>query len=659
MAGSTSPSAVKRIGPRLSSARARASPSCAVADHVRLVLAVVDDRHLEQWQLPHGGRTYARPRAGPRTEVPRTAGRARRTCADTRPTGATALRCRIRPPDSLGQGGTTGRPVGAEPTGGTLGRHQRVLIANRGEIAIRIAKAADALGMESVAVYPPVDERSLHTRLATRVPRPIGGARRRRSPPTSTPRRIVGVAIATGCDCVHPGYGFLAENAAFAERCAAAGHHVRRAVAGGARPVRRQGPGPGAGPVARHPGRRRAAPDAGRRRPRTRRGSPATIGYPVMLKAAAGGGGRGMRAVDAARRAGRGVRALPQRGRGGVRRRLAVRRAARRPAPPHRGADPRRRPRQRRPPLRPRLLGAAPQPEGGRGRAGARARPRPARRSSSPTPSRSPRSSGYVNAGTVEFLVAPETGEHFFIECNPRIQVEHTVTEQVTGVDLVEAQFRIAAGESLADLGLADQDGRRRPAGYAVQARVVATGAGDDHRVQGAVGPGRARRRVRLRRLRPAAAVRPAAGQGHRRRRARRSRRRRRRPHPPGASRSSTSPGCRRTWPSCWRSSPTPRSAPATPARRCSPRRPSWPRPTPARPTTAAPLALAASSAGAATADAAGADQRRRRPASRRRSRPATTSTPCAARWAARSSTSASPRATSSRPATACSSSAR
>ena len=63
-------------------------------------------------------------------------------------------------------------------------------------------------------------------------------------------------------------------------------------------------------------------------------------------------------------------------------------------------------------------------------------------------------SSGYANAGTVEFLVMPETGEYFFIECNPRIQVEHTVTESVTGVDLVEAQFAIAGGATLADLGL-------------------------------------------------------------------------------------------------------------------------------------------------------------------------------------------------------------
>jgi pyruvate carboxylase len=88
------------------------------------------------------------------------------------------------------------------------------------------------------------------------------------------------------------------------------------------------------------------------------------------------------------------------------------------------------------------------------------------------------RAAEYVNAGTVEFLVTPETGEYFFIECNPRIQVEHTVTEQVTGVDLVEAQFHIAAGATLASIGLGDQDAVGAPRGFAVQARVVARGAG-------------------------------------------------------------------------------------------------------------------------------------------------------------------------------------
>src|SRR5204862_4713212 len=85
------------------------------------------------------------------------------------------------------------------------------------------------------------------------------------------------------------------------------------------------------------------------------------------------------------------------------------------------------------------------------------------------------RAAEYVNAGTVEFLVGPERGEHFFIECNPRIQVEHTVTEAVTGVDLVEAQFRIAAGDGREALGLAWPP---PPRGFARQARIVQTGAG-------------------------------------------------------------------------------------------------------------------------------------------------------------------------------------
>ena len=97
---------------------------------------------------------------------------------------------------------------------------------------------------------------------------------------------------------------------------------------------------------------------------------------------------------------------------------------------------------------------------------------------------------GYVNAGTVEFLVNPERGEHFFIECNPRIQVEHTVTEQVTGIDLVEAQFRIAAGESLKALGLGDQAAIEAPRGYAVQARIVAGGAGTLTAYKEPTGPG-------------------------------------------------------------------------------------------------------------------------------------------------------------------------
>ena len=251
-------------------------------------------------------------------------------------------------------------------------------------------------------------------------------------------------------------------------------------------------------------------------RPPTPPAWPPSSAIPVMLKAAAGGGGRGMRAVaqpeelaeafdgcrsEAAAAFGDGTLFLE---------RLVVR-------PRHvevqiladtHGIG--------RPPPRPGLLGAAAQPEGRRGGAGARPRRSRSASGSWPTPSAWRGPPATSTPAPSSSSSSPETGEYFFIECNPRIQVEHTVTEQVTGIDLVEAQFRIAAGEPLAALGLADQDAVGRPRGFAVQARVVATGARHPHRLQGAVGAGRAGRRLRLRRLRPAAAVRSAAGQGHR-----------------------------------------------------------------------------------------------------------------------------------------------
>ena len=125
------------------------------------------------------------------------------------------------------------------------------------------------------------------------------------------------------------------------------------------------------------------------------------------------------------------------------------------------------------------------------------------------------RAAGYVNAGTVEFLVSPERGEHFFIECNPRIQVEHTVTEQVTGIDLVEAQFRIAAGEPLKALG------HRRSSRNRSAARLCGSGAHrrgrrrHADRIQGADGARRASRFMRLSGLCAAAAIRSDVRQAH------------------------------------------------------------------------------------------------------------------------------------------------
>ncbi len=357
---------------------------------------------------------------------------------------------------------------------------QRVLIANRGEIAIRIARAAAALGIETVSVHAAADALSLHTRLTDRT---------RQIPGDGVAAyldidALVAVALAEGCDCVHPGYGFLSENAAFASRCLTAG-------------LAFVGPRPetlelfGDKVKARALARSLNVPVAG--------GSDGALGsvaeaeavaeglgYPVMLKAAAGGGGRGMRRVGAAaemaeafaRCQGEAEAAF---GDGSV----FLEQLVERPRhievqiladavghavhlwerdcsvqlrnqkvveiAPAAGLAPA---------LRERILADA---------------------------VRLAEAASYVNAGTVEFLVSPEQDRHVFIECNPRIQVEHTVTEEVTGVDLVEAQFRIAAGETLADLGLAEPPPTR---GYAVQARIVATGGGALTGYKEPAGPG-------------------------------------------------------------------------------------------------------------------------------------------------------------------------
>jgi acetyl/propionyl-CoA carboxylase alpha subunit/acetyl-CoA carboxylase carboxyltransferase component len=362
---------------------------------------------------------------------------------------------------------------------------KRVLIANRGEIAIRIARAADALGIETVGVYAAADALGLHTRVVGEA-REIGAG--------GDPVRayldidaLIAVAHDTACDCVHPGYGFLSENAEFARRCQGAGlvfigPRPETLALFGDKVAAREFARANGVPVV--PGSRAALADAAQ----------ATsiadgLGYPVMLKASAGGGGRGMRRVNgpaeiaaafasAAREAeaafgdgalfveklvlyprhievqiladaaGTVVHLFERDCSVQLRNQKLVEIA---PAP------------NLEPTLRQRILDDA---------------------------VALARAAGYLNAGTYEFLVAPELGERYFIECNPRIQVEHTVTEAVTGVDLVEAQFRLAAGESLADLGLADQAAIAAPRRYAVQARVAATGAGTITAYREPSGPG-------------------------------------------------------------------------------------------------------------------------------------------------------------------------
>ena len=352
----------------------------------------------------------------------------------------------------------------------------RVLIANRGEVAIRVAKAAAALGIESVAVSAPADEFALHSRTTTSVQHIAGGG------PTGNAVGayldidiVIAAAITAGCDCVHPGYGFLSESAEFARRCAQGG-------------LTFIGPPPDAlalfGDKVRSRELARSlgiAVVSGSTDALTSSAAALelaeSIGYPVMLKASAGGGGRGMRAVERATD-------LPEAfercrseaeaafGNGALfLERLVVR-------PRH---------------IEVQILADA---HGGVIHLFERDCSVQLRNQKvveiAPAPDLDPtlraqlhdhavalvRAAGYVNAGTVEFLVVPETGEYFFIECNPRIQVEHTVTEQVMGVDLVEAQFRIAAGATLESLGLGSPEAVGLPRGFSVQARVVATGVG-------------------------------------------------------------------------------------------------------------------------------------------------------------------------------------
>jgi acetyl/propionyl-CoA carboxylase alpha subunit/acetyl-CoA carboxylase carboxyltransferase component len=362
---------------------------------------------------------------------------------------------------------------------------QRVLIANRGEIAIRIARAAAALGIETVGVYAPADALSLHTRVATQA-----HALAASGDPVRAYLDIEGLiaaAKATGCDCVHPGYGFLSENAAFARRCAEEGivfigpKPETLALFGDKTKARALATSLGIPIVPGSKGALKTAEDAA--------AVAKDIGYPVMLKAAAGGGGRGMRAVaSAAELAPAFARCQSEAeaafGDGAV----FVEKLIARPrhievqilADAHghvvhlyeRDCSVQQRNQK--------VVEIAPAPNLD---AGLRAR-------ILADAIKLAQASNYVNAGTVEFLVDPERGAHYFIECNPRIQVEHTVTEQVTGVDLVEAQFAIAAGATLKSLGLGEHAAVPKPRGFAIQCRIIAQGAGTLTAYKEPAGPG-------------------------------------------------------------------------------------------------------------------------------------------------------------------------
>ncbi|MBI3715327.1 MAG: carbamoyl-phosphate synthase large subunit, partial [Betaproteobacteria bacterium] len=366
----------------------------------------------------------------------------------------------------------------------------KLLIANRGEIAIRIARAAADLGVPTVAVHSEDDARSLHLRVADA----FRGLPGRGAAAYLNADAIIAAANATACDAIHPGYGFLAERGDFARLCAGAGltfvgPDVEHLELFGDKARARAAAVEAGVPVLRGLDQAVTLDEA-----RAFFDSLAAGGA-MIVKAVAGGGGRGTRAVliaaelDAAfaRCGGRGTRAVLI---------AAELDAAFARCQSEAGAAFGRAevyveefiPRARH--VEVQILGDR---AGGIAHLGEREcsiqrrfqkvleiAPAPAldddlRRQIIAAAVRFANSVGYTNLGTFEFLVdtSGRAGAQpfVFIEVNPRLQVEHTVTEAVTGVDLVQAQIRLAQGATLIDLGL-DAPGIAVPRGYAIQTRV-------------------------------------------------------------------------------------------------------------------------------------------------------------------------------------------
>jgi acetyl-CoA carboxylase biotin carboxylase subunit len=317
----------------------------------------------------------------------------------------------------------------------------KVLVANRGEIAVRVVRACREMGIASVAVFSEADRGALHVRLADEA-RPIGPAPSRES--YLRVDRVLDAARASGADAVHPGYGFLAESASFARACEEAGivfigpRSETIALMGEKTSARREAVAAGV-PVVPGTLETVTGEEAAREAER--------IGYPVMLKAAAGGGGKGLRLVASpAELAPALARARSEAAGAFGDDRVYLEKAIVRPrhveiqvlADHHGNAVhlfERECSIQRR---HQKVIEESPSPlldTDLRHRMGALA-------------VALVRRTGYVNAGTLEFLVG-EDRQPCFLEMNTRLQVEHPVTEMVTGVDLVKLQIRIARGETL------------------------------------------------------------------------------------------------------------------------------------------------------------------------------------------------------------------
>ncbi len=339
---------------------------------------------------------------------------------------------------------------------------RKVLVANRGEIAVRIIRACREMGIETVAVYSEADREALHAKLADEAvcigPAALGDS-------YLSMEKIISATIISGADAIHPGFGLLSENSKFAELCEKCGiifigpgsdviaklgnkQEARNTMAAAGVPVI-----PGTEEAVYDP--KRGAEEAGR------------IGYPVMIKAALGGGGKGMRVAENADEFEQNFRLAQTEAKqafgddsmyiehfithprhiefqiladsfGNVihlgERDCSIQRNHQK------------------------MIEEAPSP----------ALSEEQRRKMGETAVRAAKAAGYVNAGTIEFLLE-KNGNYYFMEMNTRIQVEHPVTEWITGIDLIKEQIRIASGKKL---GITQEQVQIR--GHAIEVRINA-----------------------------------------------------------------------------------------------------------------------------------------------------------------------------------------
>jgi acetyl-CoA carboxylase biotin carboxylase subunit len=339
---------------------------------------------------------------------------------------------------------------------------KRVLVANRGEIAVRIIRACREMDIETVAVYSTADRESLHVQLATRSVC-IGGPRAQES--YLCQENVLSAALATGCDAVHPGFGFLSENPDFARRVEEAGLIF---IGPAPEVIEKMGQKSAARQLMMESGVPVVPGSQGTvETPEEASALAKELGYPVLIKASAGGGGRGMRRVDAPEDLAEAfatarAEAVACFGDGSMYLEKLIL------SPKHiefqiladgqghvihlgeRDCSIQRRNQK--------LMEESP----------SRALTPALREEMGAAAVRAARAAGYRSAGTVEFVLDRE-GRYYFIEMNTRIQVEHPVTEMVTGLDLVKEQLRVASG-----LPLSVTQEEVRFSGHAIECRINA-----------------------------------------------------------------------------------------------------------------------------------------------------------------------------------------